>query len=505
MHKRLNRAQRNYIIAGLCMILVIMAVGYAAFASQLKISGTSNISSNFLVRITDIQSTVLNGQASDAQTPTHTETTATFKTNLVSPGDAMRYDITVANEGSIDAVLNSIDVNTGENDAITFETSGIKEGDALLKSTTDVLTVIVRYNSSVTSQPESTESTITVTLNYGQSDGTALPGVDGPLIGGQEVELVESGDGLYEDSYEAGRYIYRGNDPDNYITFNDELWRIVAKETDGTYKIIRNDVVTFDELGVTDGLSYSALPYDARNHRTTQNNSYCDDPNYGCGVFAAVSGTFRTPSGSKQGTVTEDSTIKKILNEGYSEDELSISSYYSTLSSTAKGQMTSHTFNIGAVEYLDESGAEADSIEKNIAGEKMYTWTGNVGLANVSDILKASINPSCTSASKVMNEIMSVSGPEDFSNPCSSNYLLFDLTDPTGFWTINAFGSESGSIDGYSGSTLAWNAGLFGGAGNVVGGDASYVGAGGARPVLYLKSDITLIGEGTEVNPFQIS
>ena len=489
MKRKFNRTQRNYIIAGLCMILVIMGVGYAAFQSQLRISGTSNISSNFLVRITDIQSTVLNGQASDAQTPSHTETTATFKTNLVSPGDAMRYDITVANEGSIDAVLNSIDVNTGENDAITFETSGIKEGDALLKSTTDVLTVVVRYNSSVTSQPESTESTITVTLNYGQSDGTALPGVDGPLIGGQEVELVESGDGLYEDSYEAGRYIYRGNDPDNYITFNDELWRIVAKETDGTYKIIRNELLPQNE-------GYTMMAYDARNHRTTQNNSYCDDPYYGCGVFAAVSGTFRTPSGSKQGTVTENSSIQEYLNGEY---------YTSSINSTAKGQMTSHTFNIGAVEYLDESGAEADSIKKNIAGEKMYTWTGNVGLANVSDILKASINPSCTSASKVMNEVMSVSGLEDFSNPCSSNYLLFDLTDPTGFWTINAFGSESGSVYGYSGSTFAWDAVLRGGAGYVGGYFADLADAYGARPVLYLKSDITLTGEGTEASPFQIS
>ena len=489
MKRKFNRTQRNYIIAGLCMILVIMGVGYAAFQSQLKISGTSNISSNFLVRITDIQSTVLNGQASDAQTPSHTETTATFKTNLVSPGDAMRYDITVANEGSIDAVLNSIDVNTGENDAITFETSGIKEGDALLKSTTDVLTVVVRYNSSVTSQPESTESTITVTLNYGQSDGTALPGVDGPLIGGQEVELVESGDGLYEDSYEAGRYIYRGNDPDNYITFNDELWRIVAKETDGTYKIIRNELLPQNE-------GYTMMAYDARNHRTTQNNSYCDDPYYGCGVFAAVSGTFRTPSGSKQGTVTENSSIQEYLNGEY---------YTSSINSTAKGQMTSHTFNIGAVEYLDESGAEADSIKKNIAGEKMYTWTGNVGLANVSDILKASINPSCTSASKVMNEVMSVSGLEDFSNPCSSNYLLFDLTDPTGFWTINAFGSESGSVYGGSDSTSAWYAVLYVGAGFVGGYFADLADSSGARPVLYLKSDITLTGEGTEASPFQIS
>ena len=468
MKRRFSRTQRNYIIAGLCMILVIMGVGYAAFQSQLKISGTSNISSNFLVRITDIQSTVLNGQASDAQTPSHTDTTATFKTNLVSPGDAMRYDITVANEGSIDAVLNSIDVNTGENDAITFETSGIKEGDALLKSTTDVLTVIVRYNSSVTSQPESTESTITVTLNYGQSDGTALPGVDGPLIGGQEVELVESGDGLYEDSYEAGRYIYRGNDPDNYITFNDELWRIVAKETDGTYKIIRNDVL-------------AVRAFDEANHRSTENNSYCDDPYYGCGVFAAVSGTFRTPSGSKQGTVTENSSIQEYLNGEY---------YTSSINSTAKGQMISHTFNIGAVEYLDESGAEADSIEKNIAGEKMYQWTGNVGLANVSDILRASINPSCTSASNNVSE----SGTSN----CDSNYL-FEIPDMTGYWTINAYSRESGGF-----SYTAWSAVRDSGIVGLAYTGASTVDSNAPRPVVFLKSDTTLNGSGTLEDPFTI-
>ena len=61
MKRRFNSRQRNYIIAGLCMILVIMGVGYAAFQSQLKISGTSNITSNWSVKITDIQSKVVNG------------------------------------------------------------------------------------------------------------------------------------------------------------------------------------------------------------------------------------------------------------------------------------------------------------------------------------------------------------------------------------------------------------------------------------------------------------
>ena len=89
MNRRINITQRNYIIAGLCMILVVMGVGYAAFQSQLKITGTSNITSNWSVKITDIQSKVISGTPTDSQSPSYTDTTATFKTRLTSPGDTM--------------------------------------------------------------------------------------------------------------------------------------------------------------------------------------------------------------------------------------------------------------------------------------------------------------------------------------------------------------------------------------------------------------------------------
>ena len=62
-------------------------------------------------------------------------------------------------------------------------------------------------------------------------------------IGGIEVLPVTYGDGLYEDENESGRYVYRGSNPNNYIMFNNELWRIISKETDGTYKILRNEVL----------------------------------------------------------------------------------------------------------------------------------------------------------------------------------------------------------------------------------------------------------------------
>ena len=465
MKKRLNSRQRNYIIAGLCMILVIMGVGYAAFQSQLRISGTSNITSNWSVKITDIQSKVVNGTPANASAPTHTDTTATFRTTLTSPGDTMQYDVTVSNEGDIDAKLDKITVPESTNLAIGFEVSGIEEGSLLEARQTALLTVIVKYND-VTEQPSDLTADLEVTLDYSQAPEGYVPPAPSGVIGGQKVELVESGDGLYEDSYEAGRLIYRGQNPDNYITFNGETWRIIAKEADGTYKIIRNDVL-------------ANRAYDEANHRSTENNSYCTDPSRGCGVYAAVEGTFSSPSGSQSGTVTEDSNIKIYLNDDY---------YVNNINSTAKEQMTSHSFNIGVVEWLNQ--IVADSIEKNIAGEKMYTWIGNVGLANVSDILRASTNPLCTSASTSLTDM----------DACNSNYLLDRGTASfLYYWTINAF---SGKYDGYS--HQVWGSYVVSSLACVTTPYASDSSSLAPRPVVFLKSDTTLNGSGTQSDPFTI-
>ena len=422
MRRKFNRTQRNYIIVGLCMILVIMGVGYAAFQSQLKITGTSNITSNWSVKITDIQSKVVSGIPSNISEPTHTDTTATFKTKLVLPNDTMQYDITVSNEGDIDAKLDKITVPESTNPAIGFEVTGIREGALLKAGNTALLTVIVKYND-VTEQPDNLTADFTVTLDYSQAPNGYVDPTLPITIGGQEVEIVESEDGLYEDEYESGRLIYRGQNPNNYIMFNDELWRIIAKEVDGTYKIIRNEVLP-------------GRAFDEANYRSTVNNTYCIDSANGCGVYAAVDGTFSSPSGSQTGTVTEDSSIKIYLNEDY---------YVNSINSTAK--------NIGAVERLNQSGDENDSIEKNITGEKMYTWTGNVGLANVSDILRASINPLCTSATTSWKG----------TNDCNSNYLLDKGTASTlYYWTINAYSLESGGN-----SFLVWDGAVARGGYNV--------------------------------------
>ena len=78
---------------------------------------------------------------------------------------------------------------------------------------------------------------------------------DACIIGGQQISPVTSGDGIYKDEYESGRCVYRGENPNNYIRFNNELWRIIAREADGAYKIVRNEVLPED------------MPFDGNDYR----------------------------------------------------------------------------------------------------------------------------------------------------------------------------------------------------------------------------------------------
>ena len=76
-----------------------------------------------------------------------------------------------------------------------------------------------------------------------------LYGVCFPKSAGDSIldntDIVTSGDGLYEDEYEEGKYTYKGANPNNYVTFNNEEagWRIISINSDGTIKIMRDESI----------------------------------------------------------------------------------------------------------------------------------------------------------------------------------------------------------------------------------------------------------------------
>ena len=145
------------------------------------------------------------------------------------------------------------------------------------------------------------------------------------------VDLVASGDGLYEDKYEEDKYTYKGANPNNYITFNGEKagWRIISIEKSGIIKIVKSD-------------SIGKMAWD-----------------------------------SSSTNWAKPASLNTYLNETY---------YNNKLTSTAKNMIVSHSFGIGAV--TDRN----NNLTEQIKEENSVTWTGKVALITLSEFIRGSSN-----------------------------------------------------------------------------------------------------------------
>ena len=295
-------------------------------------------------------------------------------------------------------------------------------------------------------------------------------GSSGKTTSDLKTELVSSGDGLYIDTTTDGRYIYRGANVNNYITFNNETWRIMSIESDGTLKIVRNEQIS------------GAYQWDDAGNRNSSTSTYCTNANNcSCNAWAATKNLVGTPSSYTQyspngntsdsttysGTVTSDSTMATYLN----------GTYYNSLSSDAKSKVVKGTFNVST----PGNSSDTETLETDAEQEKQYQWKGYVALYTVTELLRASTDSSCTSLNAGYNS--------NKSSSCKNNNWLWPST--SGEWTL------SPSVD--SSSITVWTVQTSGYIGAPSANNAYY-----ARPVLHLSSGITLSGSGTSSDPYTI-
>ena len=281
-----TRQKQRIIIGTLCAVIVGLALGYAVLSQQLSINGTGGIASDFNILFTDIQEGTMNG-ATTINKQITSSTTATFTIDLKSPGSNGEYLITVENQGNIDAYVESIngieEANSTEPTDIIFSIEDIKVNDKLPASESKVFKVKVNWRSSSTSIP-STNKDLTLSINFVQDTGN-VP-TTGETAGDYLIDNVVSEDintsptnGLFAignsgeltTSSSPREYRYIGANPDNYIKFNNELWRIIGI-FDGQLKIIRNeslDVMQWDSNDVNDWSTASLQIYLNNNYYGT--------------------------------------------------------------------------------------------------------------------------------------------------------------------------------------------------------------------------------------------
>ena len=156
-------------------------------------------------------------------------------------------------------------------------------------------------------------------------------------VGGKDVIIVDKGDGLYKDEYEEGKYTYKGANPNNYVTFNNEKagWRIISINSDGTIKIMKDGNIN------------------------TSNNLAWD---------TSDSNNWNRPA-----------SLNTYLNRDY----------YNSLTSTAQSQIVEGTYYVGGV----TSGN--NDMQDQIRDEKAVTSKVKVVLPTLSEYIRAGSNKSC--------------------------------------------------------------------------------------------------------------
>lgn len=163
--------KKNLLLVILLLLILVVARGYALMSQQLKIEGTANITSDWDVKITAIEEGTLKNATTNG-TLTHDGTTAKFAVDLEKPGASATYQVTVANEGSIDAVLKGVDgideANAAEPTRVTFAINANEE-DILNKGTTKTYTVTVTWDAEDTAIPDTLTKKAIITLNYEQT------------------------------------------------------------------------------------------------------------------------------------------------------------------------------------------------------------------------------------------------------------------------------------------------------------------------------------------------
>ena len=238
-----------------------------------------------------------------------------------------------------------------------------------------------------------------------------LYGVCFPSAGDQIIEDA----GLEKDPYEC-RYFFTGANPNNYITFNNESWRIISVECDGTIKIMRTE-------------SIGNMAWDS-----SSNNNWA-----------------------------RPVTLNTYLNV----------TYYNGLNSIAQSKIVAKDWSIGAVIFNN------NDLSAQVNDENSKKWNGKVALVTVSEYLRSNSNKNSCGSFSLNND--------NYLSCKNTNWMVHPSI---WWWTMSPF-------SGYSNTVFAVNNG-----GNFGSSLVDYSNA--VRPVVYLSSEVTLTGSGTQSDPYVV-
>ena len=291
------------------------------------------------------------------------------------------------------------------------------------------------------------------------------------------ASLATTNDEIVSDNTKDNNLRYIGANPNNYVTFNNELWRIIGvfnniDNGSGT-KETRIKLIRDESIG-----EYS-----------------WDNKPSGTGSSTPISGS----------NDWSDSTLKEVLNNGpywnrtsgncpSGQSGATTSCDFSTngLTEEAKSMISDAVWNLGGSRTYN--GVTTSMFYERERGTEVYNgrptkWTGKIGLMYASDYGYATSGGSTTNREACLNKELHSWNSSSVSD-CKNNDWLYNNSNHQ--WTLTPCVSFSNF------AFLVASNGLV-----------SYIGAydiNGVSPALYLNSNVKISGgSGTEESPYTLS
>ena len=311
-------------------------------------------------------------------------------------------------------------------------------------------------------------------ITNGTKENAEVKEITKPTYGMKATEYITNlleydGEGLKIDNTPDANIRYYGSDPNNYVSFNNELWRIIG--------IFGNNVklVRSEKLG---DLSWDSSASSVNNGGGVNEWSQADLQVYLNTMY--YGGTTVTCYGDTKNSTTTCPT--------------------NTIDETSKGLIDYHTWNTGAINWDDvydsitesfdtvefykaERGNETGKIctgdECNDTVTRTTTWTGYIALPYITDYAYASGEDDCNTKIDVSSTYTYKCKNNNWMQGGSDTWYLSPDANPalaSGVWLVFGVGDTGGS---------------------------SAAGPLSAFPTIYLKSNILIeSGKGTSSNPY---
>ena len=199
----LNRKSLSIILCIVVICIFTISIAYAALSVSLNITGNADVvASTWDVHFDNVK--VVNGSVTNVAPIISDGTSVNFSTELNIPGDYFRFNIDAVNDGSIDAMIESVvkvrDLTDEQKNFISFDITysdgvSINEKQLLTKGLSKGISVEVKYRKDITVSdlPNSTiELDLEISLIYSQADTLSVETIGGTYS--SSIMKIESGD-----------------------------------------------------------------------------------------------------------------------------------------------------------------------------------------------------------------------------------------------------------------------------------------------------------------------